>query len=105
ATLDAVPTLDGTPAGPQRAFDVLWVDDELLATDEGPRIYQGLVAALAAPVEEPRLRQAIEDCAGRAPGWIVAYFEAHFALDDVAPAEDERDEGDGTPDEPPAPVS
>ena len=105
ATIDAHPTLDGQPAGPARAFEVLWVGDELVATDDGPRVYQALVQALTAPLSEPRLRQAVEDCAGRAPAWIEAYFEAHFALDAGGATVGERDEEDGAPEEPPAPVS
>lgn len=80
-TIDARPVLDGQPVGPSRAYEVLWVDDELVATDDGPRVYAALVGALAAPLDEPAFARAVEDCAGRDPAWIEAYFDAHFTLD------------------------
>ena len=91
-TIDARPVLGGQPAGPSRAYEVLWVGDELVATDEGPRVYAALVGALSAPIDEPTLGRAVEDCAGRDPAWIEAYFEAHVPLDEAAAearAEDE----------------
>ncbi|WP_412068598.1 sacsin N-terminal ATP-binding-like domain-containing protein [Rubrivirga sp. IMCC43871] len=85
--IDARPVLDGQPVGPSRAYEVLWVGKQLVATDEGPRVYAALVGALSAPIDEPALARAVDDCAGRDPAWIAAYFDAHFTLDGLGPGE------------------
>jgi hypothetical protein len=79
--LEAVPYIDGTPAGTPRRIDVLWKDHTLYVMDQRvARSFRAIAQELARPFDRQDIADAIKACVERSPDFIVDYMEQNFAL-------------------------
>ncbi len=79
--LEAVPYIDGTPAGTPRKIDVLWKGHTLYVMDQRvARSFRAIAQELARPFDRQDIADAIKACVERSPDFIADYMEQNFAM-------------------------
>jgi len=79
--LQAVPYIDGTPAGIPRPIDVLWKDSLLYVEDRSTaKMAKAVAQELGRVFNKQEVADAIKLCYDRSPEFVLEYLEENFKL-------------------------